>query len=252
MKVAIFSAFPQELTCLIRSLRAEKISLVPFIIWSVRSASKEIIIIQSGMGVDISESAWKYVIETYSPDVVVSAGFCGAFYEGAAIGDLIVASSVMLYPDMAGPVPGGAHRNSLMEIAGASEIIRKMANAVTVYDGSLLTLGRWMRKSEVAKELLQGLSFPICDMETFPLARLSVGAGLPFFAIKAVTDRAHEEIPQELFNVTGADGRFGFLRAVGVILSNPALIPSCIRMGKNARVASQKLCRATEEMIKIL
>jgi len=252
MKVAIFSAFPQELTCLIKSLRAEKVSSFPFIIRSARSASKEIIIVQSGMGVDISETAWKHVIEGYSPDAVVSAGFCGAFYEGATIGDLIGASYVMLYPDMAETGPAGAHQYDLMEIPGAAETIRKMAHAVTVYEGSLLTLGRWMRKSEVAKESLQGLSYPICDMETFPLARLSLRAGLPFFAIKAVTDRAHEEIPQELFNVTDTDGRFSFLRALGVILGNPALIPSSIRMGKNAGVASQKLRQATEELIRIL
>jgi adenosylhomocysteine nucleosidase len=252
MKLALFSAFPQELTYIIKSLRAERIRSTRFIIHSAHVASREIIIVQSGMGVDISEAAWKYVFEEYRPDYVISAGFCGAFYEGAVIGDLIVAARVLLYPDIAEACPAHMRQNFLVEIPAAREVIENMTHAVTVREGSLLTFGRWTRKSEVGKELLQGLSFPICDMETFPLARLSLKEGLPFIALRAVTDRAHEEIPPELFGVTGANGNFSLLRALRIILSNPAVIPSCIRMEKNARLASQKLCRAIEELVSII
>ncbi len=250
MKLALFSAFPQELKFILKNLRAEKVRNSPFFIWSARAASKEIIIVQSGMGTINSEAAWKYVNEEYRPDYIISAGFGGALYDGAAIGDLIAASGVLLYPDAAKDT-ADRQRNCL-EIPGMKDVIRKMKSADMVHEGTILTLRYRLTKTEIEEELLQGLSFPVCDMETFPLAKLSMLEGLPFFAVRAVTDRAHEEIPQELFGVTDTYGNYSLSGALRIILGNPALIPSCIRMGKNAWLASRKLCRATEELIRIL
>ena len=250
MKLALFSAFPQELTYIIKNLKAERVRNSQFAIWTARTASKVIIIVRSGMGTINSEAAWNYVNEEFCPDCVISAGFGGALYDGACIGDLIAASGVLLYPEAA---EGTANRHqNYLEVPGVKEVTRKMKCADTVQEGSILTLKHRLNKTEIEKELLQGLSFPVCDMETFPLAKLSMREGLPFFAIRAVTDRAHEEIPQELFGVTDAYGNYSLSRALRIILGNPALIPSCIRMGTNARLASRKLCQAALELIRIL
>ncbi|MGD0281276.1 MAG: hypothetical protein ABSB95_02815 [Dissulfurispiraceae bacterium] len=251
MKVALFSAFPQELTYIIKNLGAERVRNTPFIIWSARAASKEIILVRSGMGTINSEAAWNYVNEEYRPDYIVSAGFGGALYDGARIGDLIAASSVLLYPDVVEATPAEIHQNC-MEVPGAKDVIRKMTCADTLHEGTILTLRHRLNKTQIEKGLLQGLSFPVCDMETFSLAMLSVLEGLPFFAVRAVTDRIHEEIPQELFSVTDENGNYSLLRALGIMLGNPVLFPSFIRMGKNARVASQKLWLAIEALLRIL
>ncbi len=250
MKLALFSAFPHELKHIIKNLRAERVRTSPFIIWSARAAAKEIIIVLSGMGAINSEAAWNYVTGEYSPDYIISAGFGGALYNGARIGDLVAASGVLLYPETA---EENAHGNrNYLAVPGAKDVMRKMACADGVEEGSILTLRHRLNKAKIDKELLQRLSFPVCDMETFPLAKLSLQGGLPFFAIRAVTDRAHEEIPHELFDVTDANGNYSLSRAMRIILSHPALIPSSIRMGNNARLASQKLCRAVKELIRIL
>ncbi len=250
MKLALFSAFPQELTYIIKNLKAERVRNSPFIIWSARVASNEIIIVLSGMGTINSEAAWRYANEEYRPDYIISAGFGGALYDGARIGDLVAASTVLLYPDAAEEPPHG-HQNYL-GIPGAKDVMKKMACADIIHEGCILTLRHRLNKTHIEKELLQGLPFPVCDMETFPLAKLSMREGLPFFAIRAVTDRAHEEIPHELFGVTDAYGNYSLSRALRIILGNPAIIPSSIRIGKNARLASRKLCLAAEELIRIL
>src|SRR5208282_3958478 len=110
-----------------------------------------------------------------------------------------------------------------------------MTCADKVPDGTILTLRHRLNKTAIEKDLLQGLPFPVCDMETFPLAKLSMREGLPFFAIRAVTDRGHEDIPEELFGVTDLYGNYNLSHALKIILRNPALILSCIRIGKNAR-----------------
>jgi len=251
MKVALFSGFPQELTYIIKNLRAEKVRNSPFVIWSARTASNEIIIVLSGMGTINSEAAWNYVNGEYRPDYIISAGFGGALYEGAFIGDLVAASGVMLYPDAA--ETNTAHRQqNYLEVPGARDIMRRMSCAGVVHEGIILTLRHRLNKTEIEKGLLRGLSFPVCDMETFSLAKLSLLEGLPFFAVRAITDRFHEEIPQELFGVTDANGNYSLARALKIILGNPALIPSSIRMGKNAQLASRKIWQAAEELIRII
>jgi len=237
MKTALFSAFPQELTYIIKNFHAQKIASSPFIIYSASIASGEMIIIQSGMGQHKSEAAWNYTVGEFRPEYIISAGFCGALYDGAGIGDLIAASNVRPYPD------------SSIEIPGVKETIKKISGHIGLHEGSFITLGQRLDKSEIQKEFLQGVSFPVCDMETLPLAKLSIQAGLPFFAIRAVTDRIHEEIPRELFGVTDADGNFSLSRALGIILAHPSLIPSCIKLEKNARLASQNLSLAIEALV---
>lgn len=243
MKTALFSAFPQELTYIIKSLGAKRVRAgsSPFITLSARIASGEIIIVQSGMGTMNSEAAWSYAAGEFRPEYIISAGFCGALYDGAGIGDLVAATSVSLYPD-----------NCNIEIPGAKEAIRTISGSVAVHEGNILTLSQRLNKSEIRKELLRGLSFPVCDMETFSLAKLSIRDGLPFFAVRAVTDRIHEEIPRELFGVTDENGSFSLLRAMGTMLAHPALIPQCMRLEKNSRAASQKLGLAVEALLRIL
>jgi len=252
MKAALFSAFPQELICIRRNLRAEKIRSSPFATWSACSASKEIIMVLSGMGAVNSEAAWNYAVGTYRPDYIISAGFGGALYEGAGIGDVIAASSVMLYPDIAEATSADSRRKCPMDVPGAKEVIGRMNGDVAVHEGSFLTFSQRMDKTTVDQKLLGGLSFPVCDMETFSLATLSLAGGLPFFALRAITDLVHEEIPRELFGVTDTYGKFNLIHALYIILSKPGLMPVFIRMGRNARTASQKLSMAIESLLRVL
>src|SRR5208337_2255669 len=148
MKLALFSAFPQELKYIIKNLRAERVRNSPFIIWYARAASKEIIIVRSGMGTINSEAASNYVNEEYRPDYIISAGFGGALYDGACIGDLIAASSVLLYPDVTESTPAHRHQNYL-EVPGAKDVIRRMTCADTLHEGSILTLRHRLNKTEI-------------------------------------------------------------------------------------------------------
>jgi nucleoside phosphorylase len=250
MKVALFSAFPQETAVIIKRMRAKRTARSPFNTFSAQHSGKEIVVVESGMGCINSETAWNHVFEKYRPDYIISAGFCGAFHHAARIGDVVVASRVFLYPNIAETTASGPNRNSIVELRGATEMISRLAPVVSVHEGTILTLTKRLRKSQVARKLpAGGLPFPVCDMETFPLARLSIREGIPFFAVRAVSDRAHEEIPSELFDVTDEYGNYSLSRAIKTILAKPALIPSCFTMGKNAWVASHKLYRALEKLL---
>ncbi|MCL5023641.1 MAG: hypothetical protein M1497_09800 [Nitrospirae bacterium] len=232
-KLAIFSAFPQELRHIMRNvgpLTAAK--KFPFELHRARYAASEIILVQTGMRVAGAEESLWYILDEHKPDVVLSAGFGGALYEGARIGDLVSASRVLLVRD-------GIEET--MELPETGEMIRKLGSSLTVREGSVLTLAKWLTKSEVRKLLHVGLPFPVCDMEAFFLAKLSAEKGLPFLAIRSISDRADEEIPPGLLGVADESGKYRLSRALRVLATRPALIPRSIGLGLNSGIASRSL-----------
>ncbi len=243
MRIAIFSAFPQELKQTVRNLRdVKKFKKNPFTLLFSRYSSNEIILAQTGMGTGNAEAALKYILEKHPPDIIASIGFGGALYPGAVIGELVRASKVLL-------ISGNAV--DVLELPNV-EIFSKIHDRIAMRKGSIVTLEQWMNKSEIKKVLPQELLFPVCDTETYPLAKLSIQRGLPFLAVRSITDRTDEDIPTGLLGVTDGSGDYRLSRAVKVLLRNPNLIPAGIRLGINSRRASKNLWRAVRSLIEIL
>ncbi len=244
MRVAIFSAFPQELKHMMKNVRLGKsLKRDASHIFYAHYSSHEIILVQAGMGIQNAESAFGYVFDSDGADLVLSAGFGGALYDGAAVGDLIWASRVLLLSE---GLP------AVLELPDSNKITTKLSGRTDILDGSILTLTKQVKKSAIKKILPPEFSHPVCDMETYPLAKLSLERGLPFLAVRSIIDTLDEEIPPEFFGVTDGPGRYRFSRALGILLSNPSLIPQSIKIGRNSETASKNLWLAIQSLIETL
>ncbi len=240
-KLLIFSAFPQELRHVLKNVRiVGRARMSPFDIFVSRYASCEAILVLTGVEVRNADSSLRLVLEQYRPDIVVSCGFGGALYDGAAIGDLVYGTSVFLVGE------GLAEK---LELPFAGGVITEMRGGVPVYEGNILTLKRWRKKADIRKVLPPGVAFPICDMETFYLARLSGEEGVPFIAVRSITDRADEEISADFLAVSDESGRYALFRAVGLILRKPWLVPEAVRLGIRSNIASRNLWRFVKGLI---
>ena len=244
MRAVIFSAFPQEIRQIVKNLKAVKsLQRQPFDLFSAEYLSKEIIVVLTGMGRENAEKAVKYAIQEYSPDIILSTGFGGALYDGAFIGEVVWGSRVFLIQkDII----------ETLELSYARDTIRRLPSNIMIREGSILTLENWMGKTDIKKILPDEFSFPVCDMETFFLAKWPVEKGLPFLAIRSVTDLVDEEIPQEFLSVTDEHGGYRFSRALKLILGKPWLMKDIVKIGKNSRVASNTLWSAVRSLIEIL
>jgi nucleoside phosphorylase len=241
-KLAIFSAFPHELKCIAKNLKPIKnLRRHPFSTFLTKYLNSEIILVHTGMGARSAEAAFKYVLEEYSPDFILSIGFGGALYDGALIGDLVWASRVILFPE-----------DVFLEVPDAGEISKRLSGKVSMHEGCILTFEKYMKKSEVKKHLSNDFSFPVCDMETFFLAKLSIEKRLPFFAVRSITDRADEDIPSEFLSVTDESGRYKLSRALSLIISRPKLIKDIFRTGRASAIASNNLWHLVKAMIEII
>ncbi|MGD0885531.1 MAG: hypothetical protein ABSA46_11800 [Thermodesulfovibrionales bacterium] len=244
MRIAVFSAFPQELRLIAKNFGATQPSRkCSFTIFSARFACHEILLVQIGIGPRNAESAINYIVKEFSPNYVVSVGFGGALYEGAVIGELTWAPRVLSLKESG---------METLEIPDAGTTAGRLTGKISLHEKCVLTLDRWMTKSEIKKILPVGVSPTVCDMETFPLAKFSIQRGLPFFSIRSITDRAHEEVPQELLAVCDESGHYSLLCAFRLIGRKPELIPSIIRLGRNSYRASKNLSLAVRSLIEIL
>ncbi len=242
MRLAVFSAFPHELRETLRDYSVTRRIRKPFKAYFVEHPSHEIALVQTRMGSCNAEAVLEYVLREYNADFIVSMGFGGALYDGAEAGDLVWPSKVVHIDDR---VEGS------LELPGLRQIADRLSSKVSMREGCVVTLKRWMRKSEI-KKVAPVLPFPVCDMETFPLARGSVQRGIPFFAFRSITDMADEDIPRELLDVSDESGEYKLSRSLALLLSRPTLIPMAARLGMTSRKASRNLRHAVRALVEIL
>ena len=81
------------------------------------------------------------------------------------------------------------------------------------------------------------------DMESAGAARACARAGVPFAAIRAVTDRADDELP-DIRGVVDPDGSVHPLRALGRMVRRPSDIRRWAALARGARAARRTLVPA--------
>ncbi|HYA85806.1 MAG TPA: hypothetical protein VEI57_01920 [Nitrospirota bacterium] len=253
MIMALFAAFPQELKNVRKnypSVEYPENRLSP--IQGKLHSPCDVIIVQTGVSVVNVETAFRRVLQECRPDIVLSAGFGGALYEDAGIGDIVWSSRAFL---MEGK-KAGQHEHLMEDEVPDSPLGRrigeKLREKTSAREGRIVTLSELIAKSKIKGMIPGDFPFPVCDMETFYLARLSHQNRLPFLAVRSITDRLNEDIPPELLAVTDVTGRYHFSRALGLLLAKPKLIPASIRLGRNALRASKNLGMVVDSLVEIL
>ncbi len=246
MKIVMVCSFPHEWKAIVKHLRPQRrFRAGAFRVAYATYLSHEILLVVTGMGRRNAEAALEWVLQfqAFNPELVISMGFGGALYEGARIGDLIMATGTSLVSE---------HVLKTIQIPDASGLFDRLSGRASMPAGHFFTLERWMEKETVKRLLPTEIAFPVCDMETFPLAELAHQRQRSFLAVRSITDLADEEIPRALLKVNDTSGSYGFLRAIFLLLSKPRLIPVAIRLGRRATVASENLWRAFESLARIL
>lgn len=142
-----------------------------------------VILARSGMGKEKAAEVTGNIINEFHPDTIISAGFCGSLVEDLNVGDIVVSD---------------------------------FADGKIFYSPRLLYT--YEDKVAVHREHDKAL---VVDMESEGISAVARKHGVPFAAIRAVSDGLNDEIPGPL-----------------AILRSPAKL---IRLKRSAAVASERL-----------
>jgi adenosylhomocysteine nucleosidase len=178
------------------------------------------VLVCGGMGAEAARRATEAIICLYNPTAVESVGFAGALDPKLAAG---MVGEIKLVID--------AKDGSRTESPGG--------------DWTLVSTQSIAGIAQKAK-LAQAYGAHAVDMESAAVARAAQCHGLPFFAIKAISDAYNFEMPHMEAFITH-DGRFRTGPFLFFALLRPWLWPNIVRLARNSKIAAIALCKRLDQ-----
>jgi adenosylhomocysteine nucleosidase len=180
----------------------------------------------TGMGAPAAARAAARLVSR-RPRALLAAGFCGALDPDLRVGDLVAAERVVdeasgeafaADPDLLAAAPGrrGTLVSAVRLARDPADRSRLKGDAVYVARGAV--------------------------------ARAAAAAGVPFLALRAVTDAAGHGLP-DFARMADADGRLRAGLGARHLLRHPGEIPALVRLGPAARRAGRSLAAGVDAVV---
>lgn len=244
MRLLILAAFPREVGEAVRTMgRKAGIHGLPFRAYSVRHPTHALTVAETGLGIENATRVFLRMLQAGRFDAVISLGYCGALSHDASVGDLIWASRVQLIE---------GERVETLTLPDDRKLLETLSLRLPIRAGTFLTLKEWMKKRELVRFVSPDMTLPVCDMETFGIARLSLQRDLPFFAVRAVSDGADQDLPFDPRCVCDDAGTYRLSRALRLFLTRPRLLGRAIKLRQSSRIASCNLALAVNALLQVV
>ena len=216
-RTAIIAAMPGELKPLVRNWPHSSRSGIEF--WAQRTEEEEWIAACSGAGQPAATRAFAAIEEGGPIDLVFSIGWAGALRAEIA--------------------PGTAHNAAGVIDVRTGERFRCDAGAGDLW----LATSPAVVNAQEKRRLASAYNAALVDMEAAAIARLAAMRGIPFYAIKGVSDALTDRLPDFNRFLTPA-GQFHLARFTLFATFRPWYWPALLRMRENSKRASQSIAES--------
>jgi adenosylhomocysteine nucleosidase len=221
-RVAILAAFPGELKPFVQGWPHSMRSGVHF--WAQRNEEEEWIAACSGAGQAAVTRAFAALEDGGPIDLIFSIGWAGG-----------------LRSDL---VAGSAHNVAGVIDMRTGERFRCDAGAGDLW---LVTSDRVADEKE-KRRLAEAYQASLVDMEAAAIARLAAMRGIPFYAIKGISDPLDAELPD--FNrFLSPNGQLQIGRLTLYTLVRPWHWPALIQMGENSKKAARDIAETLQKFL---
>ncbi len=170
-------------------------------------------VVVAGPGFQMARRAAEAALEEGPADLVVSAGTCGGLRAGQGIGDVYSIARVLC----------GEECHAATLLAGRPGVLWSQDRVAV---------------SVAEKAALAARGADVVDMEAGAIAPVCQRRGVPFAAMKAVSDLAEEEFPLDFNRYRRADGTFSLPR---IAFAGIMKVPGLLRLQQQTRVAVERL-----------
>jgi nucleoside phosphorylase len=240
-RVCMVGAVREEIAGVLREMRAcKKIKLAGGMsVWDGVWCGIPVVLVRSGVGAQRARNAVVAVAEHFSIARLVSLGYAGGLNPDLDVGDLVVADRVLESP--AGIALADSTPSAMREIRLDSPgVDLAIALADKLRRGTFLTVHEIVHRPELKSLLWQRYSAQAVEMETALLARWAQDLGVPFLAVRSITDTSRQELidfsPLQVEN-----GEVSLLKAGWYVLTHPCAVKDLVALGLNAKTATARL-----------
>ena len=178
----------------------------------------------TGIGIDLATRAVGRMLDRSEVDHVVVVGIAGGIGPSVAIGDLVVPRVVTDFPERRSYTPA-----PLGDLEPSGEIVSS-----DEYGYPPDTLAAFIDSGVVA-----------VDMETVAVAAACEARGVPWSAVRAISDRADDDtVDSATLTMVNPDGSPKVGAALGYVLCHPGKVPGLVKLARDATAAATTAARA--------
>lgn len=248
MKIAVITAMPAELWAVRAALKQPRREWrVGRAAWRSSVAGHDVLAVEAGMGFDNATRTTDEVIRAESPELIISAGFCGGLTADLLVGDVVVATRLFTVgDDHLEEVPTRIADTCLHFVAGSTSHDR-------LFGGCYVSTPHMVPKQQLAGLLPRDTKNPaVVEMESAAIARAAAENDTAFAAIRTVSDPLNEELEFSLDEFCDDAMNIRLNRVLKTCFNKPRIIPQLIRLSRNSRVAAASLSQAFERFLSVV
>ncbi|MBT3995848.1 MAG: hypothetical protein HOF01_08620 [Chloroflexi bacterium] len=209
-----------------------------------RSESEEYpAIVLSGSGSDRAARAAKWAIEEFSPEAIVSFGFCGATKNYARSGDIVIAARVL-------DLPGSPFEWSIVDDTNSMGPDRTMLLAARTaveisgldfHHGTIVTISKVATTSGAKKWLGEAVNATAAVTSAHAVAATASAAGIPWGVVASVLDDRDSDSPAVVDRLGSGPNERGITAYIKHVSNTPQDLPALMRLGRSSTRASASL-----------
>ena len=178
---------------------------------------KRVALVANGPGPKLAGRAADVVKRYETMEALISTGFCGALAASLKPCDIFVATEVVGVAPALAPASGRVFQS-----------------------GRLLSMDRVV--STAAEKATLRTRADAVEMEAAAVAGRARDGGVPFYAVRVISDAAQEDLPLDFNRLRTADGHFSRAKSLAAALRRPATrIPELMKLNMRTKRASQAL-----------
>ena len=163
---------------------------------------------------------------------VVSAGICGGLAPTLGVGGIVIADAVV-----------ANDRRIPVDTRWADELASRLPHAAR---GAIAGSDAIVATVADKAALQRATGALAADMESHVAAQVAVAHGLPFAALRVVSDTADQSLPPAAARALGPDGRPRIGAVLASVAARPGQIPALIRTARDSERAFGELLRSLD------
>lgn len=164
---------------------------------------------------------------------ILSFGLAGGLAPGLRAGDVVIASQIL----------SGEERYRA-DAKWHQAMIAAFNGTLSIHRGAFAGHDAVLTNSADKAALHAATSALAVDMESHIAAEYAQRHGLPFAAIRAISDPAHRSLPELASDALRPDGSVDLMKVISGVLRQPAQIPALIAAGSDSNKAFASLRRS--------